>query len=91
MVKIDEFQYQLERPYGSQSRIIEYSSWGKYLEDIQTIDGTINELIRPSLPRQTEVIKETVRLPYNAISFRFYHRVLNLLVCHTAVLKREDY
>jgi len=91
MVKIHELQYQLERPYTSQSRIIEYSSWEKYLEDIQKIDGTIKELIRPSLPRQTEVIKETIRLPYNAISFRFHHRALNLLVCHTAVLEKEDY
>jgi len=79
MVSIKETQYQKGNNESKQERIIEYSSWEDYCNNVARPDG-MKFTVYPSLPRQTKpyniVISEDV------ITFQFMHRVLNDEVAH---------
>jgi hypothetical protein len=83
MVKIKEVQYEKYNPDHKQDRIIEYSSWQEYIEDIQKIDG-IRNMQYPSLPRYTQPLN--FRVWNDSLTLEFDHRVIREMVVHEATL-----
>lgn len=82
MIKIKEIQKVKDNPKDRQERIIEYSSWEDYCNDVSIIDG-IKYMAYPSMPSRTR--------PYNIhkqqgyVTFEFYHRLLGKTVLYEGV------
>ena len=91
-MKIKEYQWEktgketlfsLIIPLNSQERVIEYSSWEDYCNDIVKVDG-MKELSYPSLPRQTRINESSLYCTDKWISFDFIHRLFRKEIIHYA-------
>lgn len=92
MINIKEYQWEktgeetlfcLAIPQNYQQRVIEYSSWEDYCNDIVKVDG-MKELPYPSLPRQTRINESSLCCTDKWISFDFVHRLLRKDIMHYA-------
>jgi len=81
MIKIHEKQFEVNDPMNFQERTIEYSSFEKYISDLEN-EKSVMECVYPSIPRCTRI--ERVTKGINFIVFIFRHRLLNIDIKHIA-------
>ena len=88
MVQIKEYQHDKCNHNNCQERFVEYSSWNEYLKDIQAFDGMKNNPY-PTLPRQTKIDEDSVRIGEDYITFTFYHKILHRTIYHESTLIKK--
>jgi hypothetical protein len=81
MVKIHKKQFETNDTDNFQERTIEYSSFEKYIEDLEN-ETSVMECAYPSIPRCTKI--EQVTKGSNFITFQFRHRLMNSDIKHIA-------
>lgn len=81
MIKIYEEQHEKGNRDNNQNRVISYSSFDTYVQDLL---NDKSENLYPSLPRQTKIIKHAIK--GNAVTLEFHHRLMNCIMTHTAIV-----